>query len=255
MAPRPMMLFSCEKKDNSPATSETVTIEENNTTVGKPEEVKADPGTFKLQPLGYAYDAFPNAIDAKTMELHYSKHYVGYLNKLNKAVAGTAMEKMALIPLLKNMDMNNSDVRNNAGGVFNHELFFSQLKASPATKPTGALAAAIDRDFGSYDAFKKAFTEAAAKRFGSGWAWLVSDEKGTLKIGSTANQDNPLMPGMEVSGTPVMGLDVWEHSYYLKYQNKRPEYIDSFFTVLDWDTVGKRYDQILNPTATASAQN
>lgn len=214
------------------------------TAYGHPTEVKANAGAFAVVPLKYEYNAVEKYIDAETMFIHFSKHYVGYLNNLNKAVEGTPKAAMTIEEVLRTMDMNNAALRNNAGGYYNHNMYFDVISPKGGGMPQGTLAAAIDRDFGSFENFKKAFAEAGAKRFGSGWAWLVvNNEK--LQVVSTANQDNPLMPGLEVTGTPILAMDVWEHAYYLKYQNKRGDYITNFFNVINWDRVAELYSQTL----------
>lgn len=220
---------------------------EKSTSVGNPDDVAADPGTFQMMKLPYKYDALEPHIDAKTVEIHFSKHHVGYVNNLNKAIAGTELEKQSIEDILKKLDLENKAVRNNAGGYWNHNLYWEILGANKGGQPKGALADAINKDFGSFDAFKTQLTDAATKQFGSGWAWLVLDKSGKLVVGSTANQDNPLMPNMSVSGTPILGLDVWEHAYYLKYQNKRADYIESFFKVVNWDVVSKKFEEAKAP--------
>ncbi|PZQ77719.1 MAG: superoxide dismutase, partial [Flavobacterium johnsoniae] len=160
----------------------------------------------------------------------------------NKAIAGTALEKQTIEEILSKLDLENKAVRNNAGGYYNHNLYWEIMGPKKGGEPTGALAEAINKDLGSFENFKTQLTEAATKQFGSGWAWLVVDKTGKLVIGSTPNQDNPLMPNMSVSGTPILGLDVWEHAYYLKYQNKRPDYITAFFNLINWDAVAKKYE-------------
>lgn len=212
---------------------------------GKPSEVKANEGAFKIVTLPYAYNAVEKYIDAETMFIHFSKHYVGYLNNLNKAVAGTPQAGMSIEELLRTLDMSNGALRNNAGGYYNHNMYFDNISPKGGGMPQGDLGAAINRDFGSFENFKKAFAEAGAKRFGSGWAWLIVKTDGRLAVVSTANQDNPLMPTLEVSGTPILAMDVWEHAYYLKYQNKRNDYIENFFNVIDWGKVAKRYEKAL----------
>ncbi|MDY0323037.1 MAG: superoxide dismutase [Candidatus Carbobacillus sp.] len=199
---------------------------------------------FELPPLPYSYDALEPYIDAKTMEVHYNGHHGTYVKNLNAALDKHPEWKGKTIEeLLQSLDQIPEDiraaVRNNGGGHYNHAFWWPMLKKNEGGKPSGALAQAIDRDFGSFDAFKDAFTQAAATRFGSGWAWLIVEPNGKLVITSTPNQDNPVMEGK----TPIMGLDVWEHAYYLKYQNRRPEYINAFWNVIDWDVVGKRYEQ------------
>lgn len=196
---------------------------------------------FTLPDLQYDYNALEPHIDARTMEIHHSKHHNGYTTNLNNAIAGTALENETIESLLNNLDLDNKAVRNNGGGFYNHSLFWSTMGPNKGGLPTGALAQAIDGAFGSFDEFKAAFSKAAATQFGSGWAWLCVHKEGGLKVCATANQDNPLMPGIGCGGTPILGLDVWEHAYYLNYQNRRPDYIDAFFNVIDWDAVAVRY--------------
>ena len=201
---------------------------------------------FELPKLPYAYDALEPQIDAQTMEIHHSKHHQAYVTNLNNAVAGTAMEGQELEVILHNIATAPAAVRNNGGGHWNHSLWWTVLSPNGGGQPSGVIAEQIDRTFGSYDKFKEEFTKAATTRFGSGWAWLCKQSDGSLQIGSTANQDNPLMPDTGCSGLPILGLDVWEHSYYLKYQNRRPDYIAAFFNLINWDEVNRRY-QAANP--------
>lgn len=201
-------------------------------------------GKFNLPDLPYSYDSLEPYIDAATMEIHHSKHHAGYVNNLNNAVAGTELEEKSLEELIANAGKVSAAVRNNSGGHFNHSLFWSIMEKDKGGNPSGKLGDAINSTFGSFDNFKNDFSKAAATRFGSGWAWLSVTE-GKLAISSTPNQDNPLMDVVETKGTPVLGLDVWEHAYYLKYQNRRPEYIENFFNVIDWDAVAKRYKNAL----------
>lgn len=196
---------------------------------------------FELPQLPYAYDALEPHIDARTMEIHHSKHHAGYTSKLNAAVEGTDLEGKSIEDLMKNHS-DNGAIRNNGGGFYNHNLFWSVMSPNGGGAPTGAIADAINEAFGSYDAFKEAFSNAAATRFGSGWAWLCAHPGGKVEVCSTANQDNPLMPSEGCGGTPILGLDVWEHAYYLNYQNRRPDYISAFFNVINWDEVNKRYE-------------
>ncbi|MBI1289025.1 MAG: superoxide dismutase [Flavobacteriales bacterium] len=194
---------------------------------------------FELPPLPYAYDALEPHIDARTMEIHHSKHHAGYTNNLNNAIAGTDLEGKSIEEIIV-AGFDNTAVRNNGGGYFNHDLFWKVMSPNGGGQPSGELGDAINSVFGSFDAFKDTFSKAAATRFGSGWAWLCVKD-GKLEVCSTANQDNPLMPNVGCSGTPILGLDVWEHAYYLKFQNKRPDYIATFFNVINWDEVSKRY--------------
>ena len=201
--------------------------------------------SFQLPDLPYNFDALEPHIDSKTMQIHHGKHHAGYTNKLNAAVAGTDLEGKNIVDILKNLDMSNTAVRNNGGGYFNHTLFWEIIGPNCGGKPEGQLAAAINRDFGSFEEFKSNFSSAAGTRFGSGWAWLCVDLNGGLEVCSTANQDNPLMPG-ECGKTPILGLDVWEHAYYLNYQNRRPDYVAAFFNVINWAKVSENYNSALN---------
>ena len=196
---------------------------------------------FQLPELGFAYDALEPNIDARTMEIHHGKHHQGYTNNLNNAIAGTDLEGKSIEDILTNLDMSNGAVRNNGGGFFNHSLFWSVMNPSNTGELSGELKTAIEAQFGSVDAFKDAFSKAGATQFGSGWAWLCVMPGGKVEVCSTPNQDNPLMPGVTCEGTPVLGLDVWEHAYYLNYQNRRPDYINAFFNVINWNEVSKRY--------------
>ncbi|WP_369048176.1 superoxide dismutase [Tenacibaculum sp. UWU-22] len=198
---------------------------------------------FELPKLGYAYDALEPYIDAKTMEIHHSKHHNGYTTNLNKAIAGTALENKTIEDILTNLDMSNGAVRNNGGGFYNHSLFWKVISPEDKGRLSGELKNAIDEAFGSFDAFKQAFSKAAATQFGSGWAWLCVHKGGKVDICATPNQDNPLMPGIGCGGTPILGIDVWEHAYYLNYQNRRPDYIEAFFNVINWNEVERRYAQ------------
>ncbi len=196
---------------------------------------------FKLPELGYAYDALEPNIDARTMEIHHSKHHNGYTNKLNAAIEGTDLEGKSIEDILTNLDMTNGAVRNNGGGFFNHSLFWTVMNPEDRGYLSGELKDAIEAEFGSKEAFIEAFSKAAATQFGSGWAWLCVHKGGKIEVCSTPNQDNPLMPGVACGGTPILGLDVWEHAYYLNYQNRRPDYIDAFFKVINWNEVERRY--------------
>ena len=195
---------------------------------------------FKLPTLPYAVDALEPHIDTKTMEIHHGKHHNGYTAKLNAAIDGTELENKSIEEILGNLDMSNAAVRNNGGGYYNHCLFW-EIMGPNSTEMSSELSDAIEAGFGSFNAFKDAFSKAAATQFGSGWAWLCVQSDGKLEICSTPNQDNPLMKNIGCGGTPILGLDVWEHAYYLNYQNKRPDYIEAFFKVINWAEVSKRY--------------
>lgn len=195
---------------------------------------------FELPQLPYAYDALEPHIDARTMEIHHTKHHNAYTTNLNAAVAGTDLEGLTIENLLINLDMKNTAVRNNGGGYYNHNLFWRVMSPTGGGKPTGELADAIDAAFGTFDEFKARFSKAGATQFGSGWAWLCLKD-GKLEVCGTPNQDNPLMPGVGCGGTPLLGMDVWEHAYYLNYQNRRPDYIEAFFNVVNWTEVARLY--------------
>ncbi|WP_394974515.1 superoxide dismutase [uncultured Croceitalea sp.] len=196
---------------------------------------------FELPSLPYAHDALEPHIDARTMEIHHGKHHNGYTTKLNAAIAGTELEGKSIDTILTNLDMSNGAVRNNGGGFYNHSLFWSIMSPDGGGSPSGELGNAIDEAFDSYDGFKEKFSASAGTRFGSGWAWLCVHKGGKVEICSTPNQDNPLMPGVGCGGYPILGLDVWEHAYYLNYQNRRPDYVSAFFNVINWDKVNELY--------------
>ena len=200
--------------------------------------------SFQLPDLNYGFDSLEPHIDAKTMQIHHGKHHAGYTSKLNAAVEGTDLEGKSIEDLLSNLDLSNSAVRNNGGGYYNHCLFWEIMSPNGGGSPSGNLLAAIEKAFGSFDEFKAEFSKAAATRFGSGWAWLCAHSDGSLEICSTPNQDNPIMNGIGCGGTPILGLDVWEHAYYLNYQNRRPDYINGFFSVIDWNAVSVKYDSV-----------
>ena len=199
--------------------------------------------SFELPQLPYSNDALEPHIDSKTMEIHHGKHHAGYTNNLNNAIKGTSLEGSTIESLLSNLDMNNMALRNNGGGFFNHSLFWSIMSPTGGGVPSGNLLNAINLSFGSFEDFKDSFSKAAGTRFGSGWAWLCVSAGGKLEVCSTANQDNPLMSGIGCEGYPILGLDVWEHAYYLNYQNRRPDYISGFFNVINWDVVSKKYSE------------
>ncbi|MCG8311528.1 MAG: superoxide dismutase [Cytophagales bacterium] len=196
---------------------------------------------FELPALPYAFDALEPHIDAKTMEIHHGKHHNAYVTNLNNAIAGTDADGKSIDQIMSNISKSSPAVRNNGGGHFNHSLFWTVMALNGGGTPGGDLGSAIDSTFGSFDAFKDEFSKAAATRFGSGWAWLCVDANGGLFVTSTPNQDNPVMDIADEPGTPILGLDVWEHAYYLNYQNRRPDYISAFWNVVNWDEVAKRY--------------
>jgi Fe-Mn family superoxide dismutase len=196
---------------------------------------------FELPQLPYAYDALEPYIDARTMEIHHTKHHNAYITNVNAAIAGTDMEGKTIENILINLDMKNMPVRNNGGGFYNHNLFWTVMTPNGGGLPTGDLLAAIEAAFGTFEEFKASFSKAGATQFGSGWAWLCVHKGGKVEVCGTPNQDNPLMPGVGCGGTPILAMDVWEHAYYLHYQNRRPDYIEAFFNVINWTEVARRY--------------
>lgn len=239
-----ILLAACNDNKLKEVVEVPLPTAEQKAALGHPEDVKADAGVFEIQPLGYGYDALSPHIDARTMEIHYSKHYLTYTNNLNRAIEGTELEGLRIEEILKKLDMSNTALRNNAGGYYNHNLFWQSM-GPKGGKPSDTLSQAISRDFGNFETFKTQFVDAAEKQFGSGWAWLVVDRSGKLHVTSTPNQDNPLMPKAEVAGTPILALDVWEHAYYLNYQYRRKKYIDAFFNVINWSKVSENYEDAL----------
>ncbi|WP_264512115.1 superoxide dismutase [Flavobacterium sp. N1719] len=197
---------------------------------------------FELPQLPYAYDALEPHIDARTMEIHHSKHHNAYTTNLNAAIAGTDLEGKSIEEILENLDMTKGAIRNNGGGFYNHNLFWNIMAPNAGGTPSGDLGAAIGRDFGSFEEFKAQFAKAGATQFGSGWAWLCVHKGGKLEVCATPNQDNPLMPGVACQGFPILGMDVWEHAYYLNYQNRRPDYIEAFFNVINWNEVARLFE-------------
>ena len=200
---------------------------------------------FEFKPLPYSYDALEPSIDKQTVEIHYSKHHKAYYDNFMIAIKGTDMESMDMMDIIRNISKYPMAVRNNGGGYFNHTFYWESMKPNGGGLPAGKLKEAIIKSFSSFDEFKKQFSDAGKTRFGSGWAWLCLDPKGTLFICSTPNQDNPLMDIAEKKGIPLLTIDVWEHAYYLKYQNKRPDYIDAFWNVVNWEEVARRYETAL----------
>lgn len=219
--------------------STIVTDEEG---VANPKDVIAKEGAFKMPDLNYAYNDLEPYIDAKTVETHYAKHHLGYTNKLNEAVRGTPLESKSIEEILQTLDPKNNVLKNNAGGYYNHNLFWSILGKNKGGNPSGKIAELINRDFGSFENFKTNFKKSGTDLFGSGWVWLILTETNTLKITTSNNQNNPLMPYEDEKGYPIMNLDVWEHAYYLKYKNNRADYIDNYFKLIDWEKINYRID-------------
>lgn len=240
-----LLAISCNNKKLTEVVEVPLPAAEEKMTIGHPDDVKADDGTFSVIKLPYEYDALAPNIDAMTMEVHYSKHYLTYTNNTNRLIAGTELETLPLEEILRKLDVSNADLRNNAGGYYNHNIFWESMAPKAGGQPKDTLAVAINRDFGSFENFKTQFADAAEKQFGSGWAWLITDKAGKLQVTSTQNQDNPLMPNATIKGTPILALDVWEHAYYLGYQYKRKKYIDNFFKIINWKKVGERYEEAM----------
>ena len=238
-----IVLISCNGKKLTEVDVEVPLPEvQEKITMGHSEDVKANEGSFQLEKLPYAYDALSPNISPLTMEMHYSKHYLTYANNLNKAVAGTELENLTIEEVLSKLDTNNPELRNNAGGFYNHTLYWQCMAPKAGGQPKDTLADAITKKFGSFTNFTTSFKEEAAKQFGSAWVWLIVDKSGNLQITSTQNQDNPLMRNAIIPGTPILALDLWEHSYYLSYQYKRANYVDAFFNVINWNKVGENYE-------------
>lgn len=239
-------ISSCKRKKYTEVVEVPLPSVAEKLTLGAPEDAKAEPGAFEITKLSFGYDALAPNIDAQTMEIHYSKQYVTFTNNLNKALVGTESENIPIEDIFKKLDVSNTDLKNNLGGYYNHTLYFDILTPKGSGKPADTLASTIDKDFGSFEEFKSQFKEAANKQFGSGWTWLVVDKTGKLQITTTQNQDNPLMPRAEIAGTPILAIDLWEHAYYLNYQNNRKKYIENFFNLINWKKVGEKYEEAIN---------
>ena len=237
-----LLLVACNNKKLTEVVEVPLPTAQEKVTIGFPDDVKANKGSFQLEKLPYPYDALAPTISPLTLEMHYSKHYLTYTNNLNNAIAGTEYQNQPIESILAKLDLNNADLRNNAGGYYNHTLYWKSMAPNTGGVPKDTLASVISRDFGSYENFKSAFRGQATSQFGSAWVWLVIDKSGKLKITSTQNQDNPLMKNALVPGTPILALDLWEHAYYLGYQYRRRNYIDSFFNVINWSKINENYE-------------
>jgi Fe-Mn family superoxide dismutase len=237
------ILFSCNNKKLTEVVEVPLPTAEEKITMGVPDDVKADEGAFQMEKLPYSYEALAPKLSPLTLEMHYSKHYLTYTNNLNKAVAGTELENLTIEEVLTKLDMNDPTIRNNAGGYYNHSLYWKCIGPKGARQPKDTLAAAITKKFGSFTEFTTSFKEEATKQFGSAWVWLIVDRSGNLQITSTQNQDNPLMGNALVQGTPILALDLWEHAYYLDYQYKRKNYVDAFFKIINWSKVAENYEE------------
>ncbi len=239
-----VFLTSCNKKKLTEYNVEVPLPEvQEKAVMGIPDDVTANDGSFQLEKLTYSYDALAPNISGSTMESHYSKHYLTYTNNLNKALVGTPLENLTIEEVLEKLDTSIPEIRNNAGGYYNHTLFFKCIAPNSGGEPKNILAEELIKKFGSFDNFTTAFKDEATKQFGSSWVWLVVDKSGNLQITSTQNQDNPLMRNALIQGTPILALDLWEHAYYLDYQYKRKNYVDAFFNVINWKKVGENYEE------------
>ncbi|MRX40640.1 superoxide dismutase [Flavobacterium sp. LC2016-23] len=239
-----LALFSCNDNKLTEVVEVPLPTKEEKIIIGTPDEVKADPGSFALTKLAFSYDGLAPGIRSLTLETHYSKHYLTYTNTLNKEIVSTEFENMSIEDILKKLDLNNAKLRQNAGGYYNHTLYFNILTPKQQT-PKDTLSSAIDKEFGSFNNLTNQFKGQATKQFGSGWVWLVVDKLGKLQVTTTENQDNPLMKNALVPGTPIMGIDLWEHAYYLDYQNRKGSYIDAFYEHINWEKVNENYIEAL----------
>lgn len=239
------ILVSCNNKKLTEVVEVPLPTAQEKVSIGYPDDVKANKGSFQLEKLPYPYDALAPTVSPLTLQMHYSKHYLTYTNNLNNAIAGTEFENQSIEDILSHLDPKNTDLRNNAGGYYNHSLYWKSMAPNAGGMPKDTLATAITRDFGSYENFITAFKSEATKQFASAWVFLIVDKSGTLKVTSSENQDNPLMKNALIPGKPILALDLWEHAYYLGYQYRRRNYIDSFFNVINWKKVGANYEAAL----------
>ncbi|HSD05932.1 superoxide dismutase [Flavobacterium sp.] len=238
------VLISCNDKKMTEVVEVPLPTVQEKIQIGDPNNVKADQGSFQMEKISFGYDALAPNISALALESHYGKHYLYITNTLNKAILGTKFENLSIEDLLKTLDINDPVIRNSAGGYYNHSLYFKCISPNAGGEPKDTLAASINKDFGSFSNFKTQFKETASKQFGSGWVWLVVDKTGVLQLTTTQDQDNPLMPNVPVigfRGTPILGIDLWEHAYFLDYQYKKKNYIDAFFNVVNWEKVNENY--------------
>jgi len=241
-------LTSCNDKKLTEVVEVPLPTVQEKITIGNPNDAKAIEGSFQLEKLPFPYDALVPNIAPITLESHYGKHYLNFTNNLNKAILGTALENLSIEDILKKLDLNDPVIRNNAGGYYNHTLYFKSIAPNAGGEPKDTLASTINKNFGSFSNFKSIFRDTATKQFGSGWIWLVVDKAGVLQITTTQNQDNPLMPNAPVvgfHGIPILGIDLWEHAYFLDYQYKKKNYIDAFFNVINWEKINENYKATL----------
>lgn len=239
------VIVSCNNKKYTEVVEVPLPTAQEKIDIGNPDDVKAEEGSFLIEKLPYNYNALAPNVSALTLEMHYSKHYLTYTNNLNKAIKGTALENLTIEEVLTKLDPNDTELRNNAGGYYNHSLYWKCMGPKSEEKVNDSLTSAITKKFGSLENFKSTFKIEASSQFGSAWTWLIVDKYGNLQITSTQNQDNPLMRNAVVQGTPILALDLWEHAYYLGYQYRRRSYIEAFFEVVNWKKVGENYDAAL----------
>jgi Fe-Mn family superoxide dismutase len=238
--PSLFLLFSCNDNKLTEVVEVPLPTKDEKVVIGSPNDVKADPGSFELTKLPFSYNALAPAIRTLTLESHYSKHYLTHTNNLNKEILNTEYENLPIEDILKKLDLTNTKLRQDAGGYYNHTLYFNILTPQEQT-PKDTLASSINKEFGSFENLTSQFKGQAAKQFGSGWVWLVVDRYGKLQITTTENQDNPLMKNAQIPGTPILGIDLWEHAYYLDYQNRKGSYIDAFYQIINWEKVNEYY--------------
>lgn len=239
------LLFSCQDKKFTEVVEVPLPTAQEKVSIGYPEDVKAKEGSFQVEKLPYAYDALSPTVSPLTLETHYSKHYLSDTNGLNAAIAGTPYQNQSIVDILSKLDIRDTELRNDAGGYYNHSLYWKSMAPDTGGTPTDTIAGTINRDFGSFANFKSAFKAEASSQVGSAWTFLVVDKYGKLRITSTQNQDNPLMRNAAVPGTPILAIDLWEHAYYLGYQYRRKNYIDSFFNVINWKQINENYEEAL----------
>jgi len=238
-----LVLISCNEKKMTEVVEVPLPTVQEKVKIGNPDDVKAAEGSFQMEKLPFGYDALSPELSALTLESHY-KNYLYYTNSLNKAVVGTKFENLTIEDLLKTLDINDPVIRNNAGGYYNHSLYFKSISPKAGGEPIDTLASKIAKDFGSFSNFQTVFKETANKQFGSGWVWLVVDKTGVLQLSTTQDQDNPLMtyaPVVGFHGTPILGIDLWEHAYFMDYQYKKKKYIDDFFNIINWEKINDNY--------------
>lgn len=239
-----LVLISCNDKKKTEVVEIPLPTVQEKIKIGNPNDVKAHEGSFQMEKISFGYDALAPDISSLTLETHYAKHYLNFVNNLNKAILGTKYENLTIEELVKTLDINDPVIRNNAGGYYNHSLYFKCISPKSGSVPKDTLSSRINKDFGSFDKFKSLFKAASVNQFGSGWVWLIVDKAGILQLTTTQNQDNPLMPSVPVvgfHGIPILGIDLWEHAYFLDYQYDKKKYVDTFLNFVNWEKVSDNY--------------